>query len=82
MLDRSNFANEVGPVIEWIQNYFDNIESYSVKSRVRPGETKDKIPLHAPQQPESIQRLLGDLSDTILPGITHWQPLFVRLLMK
>lgn len=73
MLDRSNFANEAGPVIEWIQNYFDNIESYNVKSKVRPGETKDKIPLHAPQQPESIQRLLGDLSDTILPGITHWQ---------
>ncbi len=31
------------------------------------------LPSEAPEQPESIEQILGDVSQHIMPGMTHWQ---------
>ncbi|MDQ4048518.1 MAG: pyridoxal-dependent decarboxylase, partial [Actinomycetota bacterium] len=44
-----------------------------IASRVAPGEIAARLPEAAPDEPEPFDRLLADLDDVVLPGITHWQ---------
>ncbi len=60
-------------VVDWIADYYENIEEFPVLSRVNPGEIRASLPGSPPQEGEQFAAILGDLSDLILPGITHWQ---------
>lgn len=60
-------------VVDWIADYYEQIETYPVLSQVRPGEIREKLPPSAPQQGEDFETILSDLSRVILPGVTHWQ---------
>jgi len=60
-------------VVDWIAEYFDNIESYPVKSQVTPGYIFEQLPNHAPDKAESMDSILEDFKKIIMPGITHWQ---------
>ena len=60
-------------VVDWIANYYEQIETYPVLSQVRPGEIREKLPPSAPQQGEDFETILNDISRVILPGVTHWQ---------
>lgn len=60
-------------VIDWIAGYYDSIANLPVLSQVRPGDIRRSLPLGAPQDGESFDRVLADLDKLILPGITHWQ---------
>ncbi len=73
MLKREEFKSKVGPIIDWIDRYFQNLESLPVKSQVSPKEIYDQIPGEAPNAAEDLDRIIEDLDTIILPGITHWQ---------
>ncbi len=73
MLDPKKFKASAGPIISWIDDYLGNITSYPVKSTVKPGDIYDQIPGRAPEQGESLDQIIKDLDEIILPGITHWQ---------
>jgi aromatic-L-amino-acid decarboxylase len=60
-------------VVDWIADYYENIESQPVLSRVEPGELRALLPDRAPRDSEAFENLLSDVTDLILPGITHWQ---------
>ena len=60
-------------VVDWIADYYEKIESLPVLSRVEPGELRSMLPAQAPAQSEAFESLLKDVTDLILPGITHWQ---------
>ncbi|MGH3949519.1 MAG: pyridoxal-dependent decarboxylase [Pseudonocardiaceae bacterium] len=60
-------------VVDWIADYLANIESYPVRSRVRPGEVRAALPAHPPEHGQPFEHLLADLDRVVLPGITHWQ---------
>ena len=60
-------------VVDWIADYYENIESYPVLSRVQPGEIRATLPPEPPLQSEPFEDMLKDVSDLLLPGITHWQ---------
>jgi aromatic-L-amino-acid/L-tryptophan decarboxylase len=60
-------------LIDWIADYYEKIESYPVLSQVQPGEIRAALPEHPPQLGESFDRLISDVEEVILPGITHWQ---------
>jgi aromatic-L-amino-acid decarboxylase len=73
MLERLEFKDHVGKINDWIQNYFENLEGFPVKSRVKPGEIAHLLPIHPPEKGEDIEAIVKDLDAIILPGITHWQ---------
>lgn len=73
MLDPKNFKYTSVSIIEWIDRYLNQITSYPVKSPASPGEIYEKIPDRAPVESESLDSIMKDLDDIILPGITHWQ---------
>ncbi len=60
-------------VVDWIADYYEKIESLPVLSHVEPGELRSMLPAQAPAQSEAFEGLLKDVTDLILPGITHWQ---------
>jgi len=67
------FRTEGKKIIDWIADYYENIERFPVLSQVKPGEIKSELPDSAPDTAESIDAMMRDLDDKILPGITHWQ---------
>ena len=60
-------------VVDWVADYMEQVGDLPIKSRVEPGEIAAKLPLAAPDTPESFDALLADLDDLVMPGITHWQ---------
>ncbi|XVF30925.1 hypothetical protein REPUB_Repub16aG0101200 [Reevesia pubescens] len=72
-LDPMSFRNESKTVIDFISNYYKNIEEHPVRSRVEPGYLSARLPDSAPFGPESLEDILKDVNDCIIPGLTHWQ---------
>lgn len=67
------FREEGKKLIDWIADYYENIEKYPVLSQIKPGGVIEKLPEHAPEQGEDFEGMLNDIDQIIMPGITHWQ---------
>jgi aromatic-L-amino-acid decarboxylase len=59
-------------VIDWIADYLENIEQYPVLPDVSPGDIRKKLPPSPPQTNEKMEKILSDVDNIILPGVTHW----------
>ncbi len=60
-------------MVDWIADYYENIEELPVFSQVKPGAVRSRLPAAAPQKGEPFSDMLKDVQEIILPGITHWQ---------
>jgi len=60
-------------VIDWIADYYEQIETYPVLSPVEPGQVRASLPLQPPEMGERFEDILADITPLIIPGITHWQ---------
>ncbi len=60
-------------VIDWIADYYNNIESFPVLSQVKPGQVRASLPDEPPVKGEAFDAILKDINELILPGVTHWQ---------
>ena len=59
--------------LDWMFNYFDELNKYPVKSKVKPRDVFNKIPKIPPKKGENFSEILDDFKNIILPGMTHWQ---------
>ena len=69
----ARFREEGKKMIDWIADYYENIENYPVLSQVQPGDIIGRLPETAPQKGETPDAIMDDVNRVILPGITHWQ---------
>lgn len=60
-------------VVDWIARYMTEVEKYPVLSQVEPGQIRAALPERPPEKGESFEKILEDVEQVILPGITHWQ---------
>lgn len=60
-------------VVDWIADYYENIEQYPVLSQAQPGEIRQQMPTHPPEHGEPFEAMLRDVNEIVMPGITHWQ---------
>ena len=60
-------------VIDWIADYYEQVEKYPVLSTAKPGQIRAGLPSNPPQHGEPFEAILGDMESLIMPGITHWQ---------
>ncbi|MCU1347877.1 MAG: Amino acid decarboxylase, partial [Acidobacteria bacterium] len=58
--------------VDWIADYLDNVESYDVLSRVKPGDIERQFPAAPSESGRPYEELFADFQQKILPGITHW----------
>ena len=59
-------------VVDWIADYFENIEEFPVLSQIEPNWLKNNLPSSAPERGESFPQILEDVENLILPAVTHW----------
>ena len=67
------FKNNGYKVIDWIADYYKNVDSFPVLSQAAPGDIREQLPDHPPEDGETFEAVLADMNEKILPGITHWQ---------
>lgn len=58
--------------VDWIAGYLEQIRDYPVETSIRPGELVDALPPQAPEEPESVEAILRDFRELIVPANTHW----------
>jgi aromatic-L-amino-acid decarboxylase len=58
--------------VDWIANYFENIEDYPVLSQVEPNWLKNELPDVPPEAGEDFADVLADVDKLIMPAVTHW----------
>ncbi len=72
-MDKEEFRKFGHELIDFIADYRENIERYPVKSQVAPREIFNRLPPKAPEEAESMEEILDDFRQIIMPGVTHWQ---------
>jgi aromatic-L-amino-acid/L-tryptophan decarboxylase len=73
MNEIEEFRSNAHQFVDWIADYFLNVEKYPVRSQVNYGQIRNSLPAEAPNEPESISEIFKDFKEKIIPGITHWQ---------
>jgi aromatic-L-amino-acid decarboxylase len=59
-------------VVEWIANYLEDPRRYPVAALCEPGELRRAVPVAGPLTGESMESILRDFEETVLPRMTHW----------
>ncbi|ONK70101.1 uncharacterized protein A4U43_C05F30270 [Asparagus officinalis] len=72
-MDAEQLRENAHKMVDFIADYYKSLESYPVLSQVQPGYLRELLPDSAPDRPESLQDVLDDIRQKIIPGITHWQ---------
>jgi len=72
-MSSAEFRNTGYAVIDWIADYYEKVDSYPVLSQVKPGDIRSSLPDTPPQSGESMNKIINDVNQLIMPGITHWQ---------
>ncbi len=62
-------------VVDWIAQYWERVESLPVLSQAAPNQIRASLPRRPPQSGSdgSLDWLMADLDEVVMPGITHWQ---------
>jgi aromatic-L-amino-acid/L-tryptophan decarboxylase len=73
MVNIDEFRQNAHELVDWIADYFTNVDKFPVRSQLNYGEIKKSMPQEAPIISEPIESIFRDFREIILPGITHWQ---------
>lgn len=68
----TEFRKAAHEAVDWIADYFENIDSFPVLSRVQPGDIEKQFASTASESGKPYEALLAEFREKILPGITHW----------
>ena len=58
--------------IDWIAAYLEHPDRYPVLPRMKPGDLVDALPASGPEHGESMDAILADFDNLIVPATTHW----------
>ncbi|XP_024514926.1 tyrosine decarboxylase 1 isoform X2 [Selaginella moellendorffii] len=72
-IDAEEFRKHAHEMVDFIADYYRDIESFPVRSQVSPGYLKTLLPAAAPEDPETLEEVFADIQSKIIPGVTHWQ---------
>ena len=67
------FREEAKRLVDWIADYYEQIEKYPVMAQVGPGDVRASLPPSPPLRGEPFDAVMRDVEQKIIPGITHWQ---------
>ncbi len=72
-VDIETFRKHGHEFIDWVADYYKEVEKYPVRASVTPGQVKSQLPQNPPLKGESMEKIFADFQEIILPGISHWQ---------
>jgi aromatic-L-amino-acid decarboxylase len=59
-------------LVDWVADYLDRVDDYSVLSRANPGEIAAQFAPVPSGDSRPYEALIDDFESKIMPGITHW----------
>ena len=65
------YAHYAKEISEWGAEYHATLRNRPVRAQTAKGEIAKKIPAAAPENAESMDTILKDFQEKILPGVTH-----------
>jgi aromatic-L-amino-acid decarboxylase len=71
-MSKEEFRRFGHELIDWISDYFEQIEQQPVLSQIEPGSLKAQLPLTPPEKGEPMGPILADIDRLIVPALTHW----------
>ncbi len=72
-MNTEDFRKHAHELVDWMADYFENIEELPVLPGTQPGDIFKQIPKSAPDMAEPFEKIFKDFKDVIMPGITHWE---------
>ncbi|XP_047135163.1 aromatic-L-amino-acid decarboxylase isoform X2 [Hydra vulgaris] len=73
MFNSEEFKKFSKEMIDYVADYYDNIEQRSVLPKVQPGYLRSLLPPKAPVEPEHWKNIMQDIEKVIIPGVTNWR---------
>lgn len=71
-MNKEDFRRFGHELIDWIADYFENIEERPVLAAIEPGDLKAQLPSTPPASGESMEKIIADFDRLIVPALTHW----------
>jgi aromatic-L-amino-acid/L-tryptophan decarboxylase len=71
-MNKEDFRRIGHELIDWIADYFENVEEHPVLAAIEPGDLKAQLPSTPPVNGESMEKIVEDLDRLIVPALTHW----------
>lgn len=68
----SEFRRHAHQFVDWVADYFEQIEQHPVLPNINPGDVRAQLPTAPPLAGEPMENLLADVDRVIMPGMTHW----------
>ncbi|KAF3652250.1 hypothetical protein FXO37_17607 [Capsicum annuum] len=79
-LDPEEFRTQAHQMVDFIADYYKNIESYPVLSQVEPGYLRSHLPENAPYFPESLDTINERCPESYCTGYDSLvEPEFLRI---
>ena len=71
-MDTEEFRRQGHALIDWLADYRAGLASRPVRAQVEPGAVKARLPATPPAEPEPFERVLADVDEVLVPGLTLW----------
>ena len=72
-MEIAEFREWAHRLADWMADYYEDLETFPVKSKRKPGDTIQLLPDHPPASGENMNQIIDDFNHLIMPGMTHWQ---------
>ena len=72
-MDAESFRKHGHELVDWMADYFTEVENYPVMPQVKPGDILKQLPKSAPRTAEGFDDIFKDFKEIIMPGMTHWE---------
>jgi aromatic-L-amino-acid decarboxylase len=72
-MDPDAYRNAARLVADWTADYLRDVEDFPVLSPAQPGSVRRALPDSPPRAGESIEYVLADVDELLIPATTHWQ---------
>ncbi|CAM0878808.1 unnamed protein product [Alopecurus aequalis] len=72
-LNPETLVTDSRAVIDFLEGYYRNVDSYPVRSDAKPGFLRTLLPDAPPEHGVPVDAILEDVERHIVPGLTHWQ---------
>lgn len=60
-------------IVDWIADYWRDIDARAVALPTKPGDTLKRLPKSPPRKGEPFDAIWRDMQDVIIPNSVHWQ---------
>jgi aromatic-L-amino-acid decarboxylase len=72
-MDPERFRAAAHAVVDAMADYLAGVEEREILPAIEPGSIRPAFPPTAPESPEPLAAILGDVERLVVPNATHWQ---------